>query len=103
MVVSMTPSQPAPKFELHNTNEYRENYANSVQIRVNLWDFFLMFGTVNQTAPDAVTINNFQGVYLSPQQARALLNVLTQNLSQYEATFGEIKLEPHPGKPGAIN
>ena len=73
----MTPSQPAPKFELHNTSEYRESYANSVQIRVNLWDFFLMFGTVNQTAPDAVTINNFQGVYLSPQQAKALLNVLT--------------------------
>jgi hypothetical protein len=24
-----------------------------------------------------------------------LLNVLTQNLTQYEATFGEIKLEPH--------
>ncbi len=103
MVVSMTPSQPAPKFQLINTSEYRENYANSVQIRVNLWDFFLMFGTVNQTAADAVTINNFQGVYLSPQQAKALLNVLTQNISQYEATFGEIKLEPHPGKPGAIN
>ena len=84
----MTPSQPAPKFELHNTSEYRESYANSVQIRVNLWDFFLMFGTVNQTAPDAVTINNFQGVYLSPQQAKALLNVLTQNISQYEATLG---------------
>jgi hypothetical protein len=28
---------------------------------------------------------------------------LTQNISQYEGTFGEIKLEPHPGKPGAIN
>jgi flagellar protein FlaG len=41
-------------------------------------------------------------VYVSPQQAKALLNVLTQNVSQYEATFGEIKLEPHPGKPGAI-
>ena len=95
--------QPAPKIQLVNTPEYRENYANSVQIRVNLWDFFLMFGTVNQTSPDAVTIHNFQGVYLSPQQAKALLNVLTQNISQYEATFGEIKLEPHPGKPGAVN
>lgn len=94
----MTPSQPGPKFQLVNTNEYRENYANSVQIRVNLWDFFLMFGTVNQTSPDAVTINNFQGIYLSPQQAKALLNVLTQNLSQYEATFGEIRLEPQAGK-----
>jgi hypothetical protein len=94
MVVSMTP-QGQPKFQLVNTPDYRESYANSVQIRVNLWDFFLMFGTVNQTSPDNVVINNFQGVYLSPQQAKALLNVLNQNISQYEATFGEIKLEPH--------
>ena len=93
MVVSMTP-QAQPKFQLVNTPDYRESYANSVQIRVNLWDFFLMFGTVNQTAPDNVVIHNFQGVYLSPQQAKALLNVLTQNISQYESTFGEIKLEP---------
>lgn len=84
-----------------NTADYREHYANSVQIRVNLWDFFLMFGTVNQTAPENVVIHNFQGIYLSPQQAKALLNILTQNISQYEATFGEIKLEAH-GPSGAI-
>lgn len=89
----MTPGQPPPKFQLVNTPDYRENYANSVQMRVNLWDFFLMFGTVNQTAPDAVTISNFQGVYLSPPQAKALMNVLQQNLKQYEAAFGEIRLE----------
>ena len=34
--------QPAPKIQLINTSEYRENYANSVQVRVNLWDFFLL-------------------------------------------------------------
>jgi hypothetical protein len=91
-------TQPqAPKIQLVNTAEYRENYANSVQIRVNLWDFFLMFGRVNQTAADSVTIHNFQGVYVSPQQAKALLNVLQQNVSQYEAAFGAITLEPAPG------
>ncbi len=89
--------QPAPKIQLINTAEYRENYANSVQVRVNLWDFFLMFGRVNQTAPDNVTIQNFQGIYLSPQQAKALLNVLQQNVTQYETAFGEIKLEPQAG------
>jgi uncharacterized protein DUF3467 len=97
----MTPPQAQPKFQLVNTPDYRESYANSVQIRVNLWDFFLMFGTVNQASPDNVVINNFQGVYLSPQQAKALLNILTQNISQYEGTFGEIKLEMH-GQSGAI-
>ena len=90
----MTPSQPPTKIQLVQTSDYRETYANSVQIRVNLWDFFLMFGTINQTAADSVSIQNFQGVYLSPQQAKALYNVLQQNITQYENTFGEIKLEP---------
>lgn len=95
----MTPGQTPPKLHLLNTPDYRESYANSVQMRVSLWDFFLMFGTVNQTAPDAVTIHNFQGVYLSPPQAKALANLLTQNLKQYEAAFGEIRLEAQaPGE-----
>src|SRR5262249_10291760 len=93
---SMT--QPAPRIQLVTTPDYRENYANSVQVRVNLWDFFLLFGRVNQTAPDSVAIQNFQGIYVSPQQAKALLNVLQQNVTQYESAFGEIHLEPQaPG------
>ena len=89
--------QPAPqKIQLSNTTDYREHYANSVQVRVSLWDFFLLFGTINQNTPDSVTIHNFQGLFLSPQQAKALANVLNQNVSQYEATFGEIRLEPKP-------
>ena len=96
-------NQPqAPKIQLLNSPDYREGYANSVQIRVNLWDFFLLFGLVNQTGPDNVSIQNFQGVYVSPQQAKALLNVLQQNVTQYEAAFGEIKLEPHAGS-GIVN
>ena len=83
-----------------NTSEYRENYANSVQIRLNLWDFLLMFGRVSQTTADEVQIHNFQGVYLSPQQAKALLKLMQQNVSQYEAAFGEINLEP--ATPGGI-
>ena len=93
---------PPPRIQLVNTAEYRENYANSVQVRVNLWDFFLLFGRVNQTSPDNVAIHNFQGIYVSPQQAKALLNVLSQNVTQYESAFGEIKLEPQAGA-GAIN
>lgn len=84
----------ATKIQLAQTSDYRETYANSVQMRVNLWDFLLLFGTIAQNAPDSVTINNFQGVYLSPQQAKALANLMNQNISQYEAAFGEIRLEP---------
>jgi len=93
------PAQP-PKIELIQRADYRETYANSVQVRANLWDFFLMFGLVQQTAPDSVTIHNFQGIYLSPQQAKALLNVLNQNVKDYEGAFGEIKLEPQAQAAG---
>jgi flagellar protein FlaG len=91
----MNPQQPQTEITLHNTPDYRESYANSVQVRVSLWDFFLLFGTINQSAPDRVAISNFQGLFLSPQQAKALANVLNQNIQQYETAFGEIKLAPH--------
>lgn len=97
----MHPSQPQPKIQLSNRDDYRESYANSVQVRVNLWDFFLMFGTVNQSSQESLSISNFQGIYLSPQQAKALFNILQQNLSQYEATFGEIHIEPL-GQQGSV-
>ena len=95
----MNPQPSTPKIQLTNSSEFRESYANSVQVRVSLWDFFLLFGTMSQSA-DSVTIHNFQGIYLSPQQAKALANVLNQNISQYETTFGEITLEPKA--PGSI-
>ena len=91
-------TQPAPvKVNVTRRPEFRENYANSVQMRVNLWDFYLEFGLVSQTDPQVVNVETFQGIYLSPQQAKALLSVLQQNVSQYEGTFGEIRLD---GKAG---
>ncbi len=94
---------PQPTITLKNTNDYRESYANSVQIRVSVWDFFLVFGTLQQQTPSAVEITNFQGVYLSPQQAKALLTILQQNVVNYETTFGEIKLDPRLAQTGVVN
>lgn len=82
------------KLELIKRADYREDYANSVQLRANLWDFFLLFGKADPKSAEEVQIENFQGVYLSPQQAKALLNLLRQNILQYEQAFGEIRLEP---------
>lgn len=95
------PAQPNVKISQSST--YRENYANSVQIRVNVWDFFLVFGTLQQQSQTEVEVTNFQGVYLSPQQAKALLTILEQNMVNYEKTFGEIKLDPKLATGGAVN
>ena len=98
------PTPVQPSIQLTNTPDYRESYANSVQVRVNVWDFFLIFGTLQQQDESKVEVNNFQGIYLSPQQAKALYTILQQNLLNYETTFGEIKLDPRMNPtPGPIH
>jgi hypothetical protein len=96
------PKQPTdqPTVLTRQTEHYRENYANSVQVRMSVWDFFLVFGTMHQDSSEEVKVENFQGLYLSPQQAKALLNVLGHNVAQYEQTFGTIALAPQFGPPG---
>lgn len=92
-----------PNIKLVNNPDYRESYANSVQVRVNVWDFFLVFGTMQQQSETQVEVHNFQGIYLSPQQAKALMAILQQNVGNYESTFGEIKLDPRMTPTGPIH
>jgi hypothetical protein len=92
-----------PTLNLINTEDYRDGYANSVQVRMSVWDFFLVFGTLVQQNPEELTVRNFQGIYLSPQQAKALWNILGHNLAQYEQTFGAIALEQLPQPNGPVH
>jgi hypothetical protein len=94
-----------PQMSLEQAEDYRETYANSVQVRVSVWDFQLVFGLATSESPDKVTIRNHQAIYLSPQQAKALWNVLGQNLAQYEQAFGTLNLEPqsHNFPQGPVN
>jgi flagellar protein FlaG len=101
----MSPNAQQPHVNLAQTPDYRETYANSVQVRVSVWDFQLIFGLASSESPEEVTIRNHQAIFLSPQQAKALWNVLGQNLSQYEQAFGTLNLEPksHDFPKGPIN
>ena len=60
--------------------------------------FWPSFEPWKNETPEQVNVNNTLGVYLSPQQAKALWNILGQNLAQYEQTFGTLVLEPQPPK-----
>ncbi len=103
----MSPSAQQPQMNLVQTPDFRESYANSVQIRVSVWDFQLVFGLASSEAPDQITIRNQNGIFLSPQQAKALWNMLGQNLAQYEQAFGTLNLEPQghvvPVPQGPVN
>jgi len=94
-----------PQMTVVQTPDYRESYANSVQVRVSVWDFQLVFGLASSDSPEQVTIRNHDAIFLSPQQAKAVWNVLGQNLAQYEQAFGTLSLEPqsHNFPQGPIN
>src|ERR1035438_2075528 len=77
----MSPSEKQPQLNLAQSADYRESYANSVQVRVSVWDFQLVFGLASSASPDQVTIRNHQAIFLSPQQAKALWNVLGPTVS----------------------
>ncbi|WP_420237276.1 DUF3467 domain-containing protein [Telmatobacter bradus] len=87
-------NQPTQKMKVIQAVDYRETYTNSVQVRSSVLDFQVVFGVASPDGPDAVQITNQSGVFLSPQQAKVLFNVLGQHLAQYEQAFGAIKLEP---------
>jgi hypothetical protein len=55
----MSPTATAP-MNLVQTPDYRESYANSVQVRVSVWDFQLVFGLASSESPEQVTIRNHQ-------------------------------------------
>jgi hypothetical protein len=86
--------QPQPQIQVttNKTPDYREGYANSVQVQISVWDFRLSFARTEQS-PDELNVNVFQAIDLSPQQAKAVCNLLAQNLAQYERTFGPINLQ----------
>lgn len=85
---------PQPSIKIILRQDYRENYANSVQVRPSTWDFFLQFGTLEQRQPHEVELHMVQGIYISPQQAKALLGLLHSHVEGYEKAFGEIQLTP---------
>ena len=95
------PLHSSPNIEIVQSPDYRDGYANSVQVRASVWDFMLVFGATRQDSANEVVLRNFQGVYLSPQQAKALWNLLGQNLAQYEQAFGAITLEPAQAFPNS--
>jgi hypothetical protein len=80
-------------------------YANNTQIEATVWDVRLTFGDMT-VSEGKVTVEQILAVVISPQHAKALVNVLANNIAKYEQDIGEIKLPlrddgPDPAKKAA--
>ena len=70
---------------------------------MSVWDFFLAFGKARRANGPGIDMLNFQGIYLSPSRPRRSPSCCSQNIANYEQTFGEIKLDPQIAQSGPIH
>ncbi|NDK00574.1 DUF3467 domain-containing protein [Bacillus subtilis] len=70
-----------------------EVYCNSANINMGIHDFVLSFS--QDTVDGAVKLGN---VTMSPQHAKALSQVLSKYIDQYESVFGIIPTPPTQDK-----
>jgi hypothetical protein len=81
-------------------------YCNNVNLNVSPWEFTFSFTHFVATPPlsagQAPEVGNFlvEQVVMSPQQAKAFLRILTDNVAKYEETLGEIHTPP-PAEGGS--
>jgi hypothetical protein len=69
-------------------------YVNSVQVEVTPWDFKLRLAQIGEASTDRLLLNELCFVYLSPQHAKALAMLLSQQVASYEKQVGPIPLGP---------
>lgn len=65
-------------------------YVNAVNIIVTNWDFRLLLGEVGPVSGGKVGIKPLASIVMSPEHTKALLQVLTKNVADYEKQHGEI-------------
>jgi Protein of unknown function (DUF3467) len=88
-------TKPAQDIPAARSETYAKLYANAANIEVTPWDFKLIFGELKRSGTTFSIEQHFE-VAMSPQHAKALSNLLNQNLREYEQQIGEIKLPRVP-------
>jgi hypothetical protein len=79
--------------ETYPADDFAVLYANDTQVQLSPWDFRLIFGLITDApTPERlqVRIKLVGEVRMSPQHAKRVTKILTQQLKRYEDTFGAI-------------
>jgi hypothetical protein len=96
------------------TDGARRRYCNGVDVLFTQFDFSLEFVELVPIAAQepggspTVSRNFVERIVMSPQQAKVFLQLLAQNVDDYESRFGELPASPQPpaqpqqneGEPG---
>jgi len=83
---------------LVNRDEAPRYYSNSIIITPAFFDFRMEFGEVLEVRGDEMVIREQAVIYISPQHAKALFELLKGRIALYEGLFGEIPKAPDEPK-----
>lgn len=67
-------------------------YSNYIAVETNLFDICVKFGLRDVTQAEQNEYDELVQIFLSPQHAKAFLNLLSAHISNYEDEFGEIRM-----------
>ncbi len=70
-------------------------YANQVGIAISPWDFKFQFGLITEASESILKAQEQVCVYMSPQHAKAFLELAMRQVSLYEEKFGPIPQPKH--------
>ena|ERR1043166_922016 len=86
--------------EVSRSPHFVSLYANDVEVLTTVWDVRLLLGEITST-PSAQTkalkVNQIAELRLSPQIAKRLVAIISDQLEEYEKEFGTI---PQPVSSG---
>ena len=85
-----TDAAPAKPALVHRATNFASYYVNNTSITGTPWDIALMLGRIVDIQDGAPIVEQFAQVYMSPQHAKAVAELLTKQLAHYEATHGVI-------------
>ncbi len=69
-------------------------YSNFAMISYSLFDFQIDFGLkLAYRKDDEKDLEELVSLHMSPQHTKAFLNLLMNNVEEYEKTYGEINLK----------
>ena len=82
---------------LTRSPQYRSVYVNQVRAGMSTWDIQLTFGRVTEIAPGVPAVEEQFTAVMAPEYVRAVIQVLTETMRQFEEKVGPITRSPHGG------
>lgn len=78
--------------EVTKSPDFLSIYTNDIQIQTSPWDLRISMGIIADISgdPPIVNVKHLADVNMSPQLAKKVAKILTDQLDIYEEQFGEI-------------